>query len=150
MPQREYPEHPLVGVGAVVFKDGRILLIRRGAPPGRGKWSIPGGLIELGESPEEAVSRELFEETGLRGAVKGLFGVYQYVERDEVGRIRYHYILLDYVVDAEEGTPRPSTDAEDARFFALSDALRLDLTETTRGLLADLANFGPRPLTRCN
>ncbi|AEA12115.1 NUDIX hydrolase [Thermoproteus uzoniensis 768-20] len=107
-------------------------------------------MIELGETPEEAVSRELFEETGLRGAVKGLFGIYQYVEKDEVGRIRYHYILLDFIVDAEEKTPRPSTDAEDARFFALTDALRLDLTETTRDLLADLADSGPRPLTRCS
>ncbi|MCI4464207.1 MAG: NUDIX hydrolase [Thermoproteus sp.] len=146
---REYPEYPLVGVGAVVLREGSVLLVRRGAPPGRGKWSVPGGLVELGETPEEAVGRELLEETGLRGAVRGLFGVYQYVERDGHGRVRYHFILLDYLIDPEGGTPRPGTDAEDARFFDLADALKLDLTETTRELLKDLVGFGPAPLGRC-
>lgn len=146
---REYPAYPLVGVGAVVLKEDEILLVKRGAHPGRGKWSIPGGLVELGETPEEAAARELAEETGLIGEVKGLFGIYQYVERDQLGRVRYHYLLLDYLVEVRDGSLNPGTDAEDARFFPLSEALRVDLTETTRELIRDLARYGPMPLRRC-
>lgn len=146
---REYPSHPLVGVGAIVLRDNKMLLIRRGAPPGRGKWSIPGGLVEIGETPEEAVVRELLEETGLRGAPRGLFGIYQYVERDEIGKVRYHYLILDYIVDVIGGNLRPETDAEDAGFYTLQEALGLELTETTRSLVLDLIRFGPSPLGRC-
>ncbi len=146
---REYPAHPLVGVGAVVLRGNSILLVKRGAPPGKGRWSVPGGLVEVGEAPEEAAVRELAEETGLRGVARGLFGVYQYVERDEAGRVRYHFLLLDYLVDIEGGDLKPSTDADDAAFVPLTRALEMDLTETTRQLIVDLTRYGPTPLRRC-
>jgi ADP-ribose pyrophosphatase YjhB (NUDIX family) len=141
---REYPSRPLLGVGAVVLRGDAVLLVRRGVEPSRGKFSIPGGMVELGEEPEEAVVRELMEETGLVGKVVGLFGVYGYVERDEVGRFRYHFVLLDYLVDAK-GEPRASSDALEAGFYEIRNALHLDLTETTRRLLMDILRNGAVP-----
>lgn len=146
---REYPAYPLAGVGAVVLKGTQILLIRRGSNPGRGKWSIPGGMVEPGEVPEDAVLRELEEETGLLGRVRGLFGVYNYVERDLNGRVRYHFIILDYLVEPIGGELRPSTDALEARFVELAEAHSLDLTETTKSLINDLVKYGGRALSHC-
>jgi ADP-ribose pyrophosphatase YjhB (NUDIX family) len=142
---REYPRYPLVGVGAIVVKDNKILLIKRGAEPNRNKWSIPGGMVEAGEDPRDAVLRELMEETGVLGRVLGLFGIYQYVERDHEGKVKYHFLLLDYIVEPVGGEPRASSDALEVRFFDLSEALRLDLTDTTRQLIQDLLNSGLRP-----
>jgi len=141
---REYPSHPILGVGAVVLRQGRILLVRRGVEPSRGKFSIPGGVVEVGEDPEEAVIRELAEETGLVGKVMGLYGIYKYIEVDEEGRFRYHFILLDYLIDAV-GEPRASSDALEAGFYEIDDALRMDLTETTRQLLMDITRNGAVP-----
>ncbi len=142
---REYPRYPLVGVGSIVIKDGKILLIRRGAEPNRGKWSIPGGMVEPGEEPDKAALRELWEETGIMGRVLGLFGIYQYVERDSVGRVRYHFLLLDYLVEPIGGEPRASSDALELAFIDLEDAQNLDLTDTARQLIMDLIESGPRP-----
>ncbi|MFB6490081.1 MAG: NUDIX hydrolase [Thermoproteus sp. AZ2] len=146
---REYPAYPLAGVGAVVLRGTQILLIRRGSNPGKGKWSIPGGMIEPGEAPEEAALRELEEETGLLGKVRGLFGVYNYVERDSDGRVRYHFVILDYLIDPIGGELRPSTDALEARFVELAGAQSLDLTETARSLINDLIKYGGRALGHC-
>ncbi|MGC8606174.1 MAG: NUDIX hydrolase [Vulcanisaeta sp.] len=142
---REYPRYPLVGVGSIVIKDGKILLIRRGAEPNRGKWSIPGGMVEPGEDPDYAALRELREETGIIGKVIGLFGIYQYLERDFEGRIKYHFLLLDYLVEPIGGTPKASSDAIELRFIGLREALNLDLTDTAKQLLMDLLASGPRP-----
>ncbi|PLC67748.1 DNA mismatch repair protein MutT [Vulcanisaeta sp. EB80] len=142
---REYPRYPLVGVGAIVIKDNKILLVRRGAEPNRGKWSIPGGMVEAGEDPKDAVLRELMEETGIVGRVLGLFGIYQYVELDTKGRVKYHFLLMDYLVDPISGEPRASSDALEVNFFSLSEALNLDLTDTARQLVQDLLSSGPKP-----
>ncbi len=142
---REYSRYPLVGVGSIVIKDGKILLIRRGAEPNRGKWSIPGGMVEPGEDPDYAALRELREETGVNGRVIGLFGIYQYVERDSEGKVKYHFLLLDYLVEPVGGTPRASSDALELRFTGLREALNLDLTDTTRQLIMDLLDSGFKP-----
>ncbi|WP_054853944.1 NUDIX hydrolase [Vulcanisaeta distributa] len=143
---REYPRYPLVGVGAVVIMDGKILLIRRGAEPNRGgKWSVPGGMVEPGEDPDRAVLRELQEETGIIGRSMGLFGVYQYIERDKEGRVKYHFLLLDYLVEPIGGEPRASSDATELKFIDLREALNLDLTDTARQLIMDLVDSGLRP-----
>lgn len=94
--QREYPERPLVGVGAVVVREGAVLLVQRAREPLAGQWSLPGGLVELGETLEQAVVRELREETGLVVKVRGLVEVLDRITRDAVGRVQYHYVLLDY------------------------------------------------------
>lgn len=144
---REYPEYPIVGVGAVVLIDGRVLLVRRAYPPGKGKWSIPGGLPEVGERLRDAVLRELYEEAGVKGRVLGLIDVEEYIEYDEGGRVRYHYVLLDFLVEPMGRVePKASTDALEARFWSIDRALKmLELTVSTRKLLLKIKQYKGRP-----
>ena len=133
-----YPSEPRVGVGVLVLRDGGILLVRRRYPPYAGKWSIPGGHVELGESLLDAAVRELEEETGLRGRPLGVVNVDEYICRDEEGRVKYHYVLVTVLVEAPSGEPRAGSDALDAAFIGLEEAENLDLTPATRGLLDKL------------
>lgn len=130
---REYPEHPRVGVGAVVLHGDRVLLVQRGRPPGVGKWSLPGGLVELGETTAEAVRREVREECGLDVRLVDVVGVIDRVTRDGDGRVRYHYVLVDYVARAESDRVQAGSDAADARFLTLAEIATLP--ETTDGLM---------------
>ena len=130
---REYPELPRVGVGVVVLKDGEVLLVKRGAPPLQGKWSLPGGLVELGESTEAAAIREVEEECGLRVRLLGLAGVVDRITRDAEGRVRYHYVLVDYLAVPETGIARAGSDAAEVRWVPVGD---LDRYDTTDGLAA--------------
>ena len=130
---REYPEAPRVGVGAVVLKDGQVLLVRRNRPPAEGKWSIPGGLVNLGETTEAAAVREVAEECGLGVRLQGLAGVVERIISDPDGRVRYHYVLIDYVAAPESGDLRPGSDAADARWVPIGELGRY---ETTEGLAA--------------
>lgn len=130
---REYPETPRVGVGVVILQGGRVLLVKRGAPPGQGKWSLPGGLVWLGESVEAAAVREALEECGLKVRLLGLAGVVDRVIRDAEGRIRYHYVLVDYLAVPEAGEARAGSDAADLRWVPVDE---LDRHETTDGLAA--------------
>ncbi len=107
---REYPQRPVVGVGGVVVREGRVLLVERASEPLAGQWSLPGGAVELGETLEEAVVRELREETGLAVRVLELVEAFERITRDESSRPRYHYVLLDYLCEALEGEPRPGSD----------------------------------------
>ncbi len=113
--RREYPDHPLVGVGAVVVReDGCVLLVQRRQPPRAGEWSLPGGLVELGELLDEAVWREVREECGIEVQVGPLVGVFQPIERDAAGAVRFHYVVLDYLACYAGGTLRTSSDVSDA------------------------------------
>jgi len=136
----EYPKQPVVGVGGVVIADGRALLIRRGAEPLRGQWSIPGGRLELGESIADGVRREMLEETGLEVRVLDLIEVFERVFCDDDGRLRYHYVVLDYLCEALAGTPRPGGDVTDVAFATEDELARFELTPTaTRVLLKGFA-----------
>ncbi|MCC7353199.1 MAG: NUDIX hydrolase, partial [Anaerolineae bacterium] len=108
--RREYPEAPLVGVGAVVIDNGKVLLVQRGQEPGKGTWGLPGGLVELGETAAEAVRREVVEETGLDVEPGPLVGIFEPITRDEEGRIRFHYIVVDFLASLRGGTLRAATD----------------------------------------
>src|SRR5919109_4468475 len=101
---REYPAAPLLGVGALVIDGRRVLLVQRGRPPAVGKWSIPGGLVDVGESVEAAVRREVAEECGLRVRLHGLVGFVDRILHDADGRVQYHYVLLDFLATPEDGT----------------------------------------------
>ena len=125
--KREYPESPLVGVGAVIVKENRVLLIRRGTPPLLGEWSLPGGVLECGETLREAVAREAREETGLAVEPGEMLGVYERVIRDDEGRVRYHYVLIDFLCRAAGGDLKAGSDAADVRWFTLDELPALNL-----------------------
>ena len=94
---REYPDYPRVGVGAVILHEDRVLLVRRGKAPSFGKWSLPGGLVELGETTREAIAREILEECAIKIRIVDVCGVLDRVVKDDAGRVRYHYVLVDYL-----------------------------------------------------
>ncbi len=132
---RRYPETPLVGVSGVVYKEGKVLLIRRGSPPGKGEWNLPGGLVEVGESLKEAVAREVEEETRVRVTVGDLVTLGDRIIRDKAGRVEYHYVLIDYLCQVEEGEPTPASDAAEARWIAPEQLLEITLPEPIRRVL---------------
>lgn len=130
---RAYPDRPVVGVGAVVWRGERVLLIRRAKPPRAGEWSLPGGAQELGEGVLDAARREVREETGLELARVELLTVVDSIGRDEDGRIRWHYTLVDVWAEAAEGEARPGSDAAEVGWFALDELEGLGLwSETLR------------------
>lgn len=127
--KREYPERPVVGVGGVVIRDGRALLVRRGSEPLKGQWSIPGGTLELGETIAEGVVRELREETGLDVRVADLIEVFERIFPGE-GRPQYHFVILDYLCEAPNGTPQPGSDVTDVAFASEEELARYHLSPT--------------------
>lgn len=136
--QREYPDRPLVGVGVVVIRDGRVLLVRRGKPPGKGSWAIPGGLVKLGETLRKAAEREIAEETGLH--IKAGEPVYTFdiVHRDRQGRVQYHYVIVDLRAEYVSGQIRPADDVDDAGWFAPAELAGIEISPHTLGLLKKL------------
>jgi 8-oxo-dGTP diphosphatase len=125
--KREYPEYPLIGVGAVIVADGRALLIRRGQPPLLGEWSLPGGVLECGETLRDAAIREAHEETGLVVEVGEMLGVYERVIRSEDARVRYHYVLIDFLCRAVGGELKAGSDAAEAGWFTREELPALKL-----------------------
>ena len=136
--RREYPDAPLVGVGAVTIKDGKILLVKRAFPPGEGKWSIPGGLVELGEKVSECGARETEEETGIKVDILELINVFDMVEKDESGRVKYHYVLVDFLAKPVGGEERLSPEVTEIRWVSHEEAKKMDLTRTARKALEEL------------
>jgi len=130
--KRLYPKQPIIGVGAVIIKDGKILLEKRKNEPGKGKWSIPGGLVELGETIEQTVIREVKEETGLEVEKPEHIDVVDNVVRDDNSEIKYHFVIIDYFVKLKGGTLEARSDAEELRWVSLSDVEKYDLTKTFR------------------
>jgi 8-oxo-dGTP diphosphatase len=126
---REYPDYPCVGVGAIVLHEGRVLLVKRGRPPGVGKWSLPGGLVDLGESTADAARREVVEECGIDVRVEGVAGMVERIIRDDAGRVRYHYVLIDYLAYPESDAICAGTDAAEVRWVPAEHVHSLDVTE---------------------
>jgi 8-oxo-dGTP diphosphatase len=135
--KREYPEGPIVAVGAVVLDGDRVLLVRRGKAPLAGEWSLPGGAVELGETLEGALRRELKEETGLLVEPVGLAAVLDRIHRDSAGAVEYHYVLVDYVCRAAGGELRCASDAAEVRWVTLEDLRR----GAVEGLAVATASF---------
>src|ERR1700757_3995610 len=115
--RREYPEAPLVGVGAVIIQENQVLLIQRGQEPLKGEWSLPGGALEVGETLQQGIVREVLEETGITVAPAGVVEILDRIVRDEEsGRVRYHYVLIDFVCRVTGGSPRVGSDADEVRW----------------------------------
>lgn len=124
---REYPDAPIIGVGAVVIKDGHVLLVRRANHPNRGQWSIPGGTVELGETLAQAAAREVREECQVEVKPGGVLATYDLIQRDDQGRIRYHYVLIDLAARYLSGEPVASTDALEVRWVREAELDRLNI-----------------------
>lgn len=120
-----------MGVGAIVLRHGRVLLVRRGRPPGQGLWSLPGGVLEAGERLEDGVRREVREETGLEVSGLRVFEVFERILRDKRGRLEYHYVLIDYLCRAKGGELRPAGDASAVEWVDRRELRRRPLTEGT-------------------
>jgi 8-oxo-dGTP diphosphatase len=133
--RREYPERPLVGVGGVVIRDERALLIRRGSAPLEGEWSIPGGMLEIGETILEGVQRELLEETAIEVKVLDLIEVFERLTRDEAGKLKYHFVILDYLCEAVSGAARAGSDVTDVAWAREAELDAYSLIPTARRVI---------------
>ena len=134
--KRVYPDHPVVGVGALILRKGKILLEKRKNQPAQGKWSIPGGVVEVGEALEAAVIRETLEETGLVVEEPRLIDVVYQVDRDEENKVKYHFVIIDYLVKIKSGEPAAASDAEALQWVAFSEVETYDLTASFRRFFA--------------
>lgn len=148
MAGREYPDRPFVGVGAIIVENGRVVLVRRGRAPLLGEWSVPGGVLELGETVREGAVREAREETSLAVEPNKLLGVFDRVVRDDQGRTLYHYVLIDFLCRPTGGELKAADDAADARWFTWEEVSDLPLPEDTiqvirQGLDHELAKARP-------
>ena len=139
---REYPERPVVGIGGVVIDQGRALLIRRGSEPLLGEWSIPGGTLELGESLQEGVARELLEETGVEVRVLDLIEVFDRIfpaeeatHKSTERKPRFHFVIVDYLCERLSGNPRAGSDVTDVALVREEELPQYHLTETATRVL---------------
>ena len=130
--KRLYPDQPIVGIGVVIVRDCRIALIKRANEPSKGKWTIPGGLVELGESVEEAVIREAKEETCLEIEDPQLIDVVGNVDLDSNGKVKYHYVIIDYLVHVKSGNILAASDAEELRLVPFDEVESYNLTSSFR------------------
>jgi len=132
---REYPDRPFIGVGAVIIENTRVLLVKRGHEPLAGEWSIPGGGLELGETVREGVAREALEETGLTVEPIELLGVFDCVVRDLDERTLYHYVLVDFLCQRVSGELCAAGDADEARWFSAEELAKLPLAKDTADVI---------------
>lgn len=135
---REYPEYPIASVGVVIVKDGKVLLAQRGKDPARGRWTIPGGAIEVGETLHEAAKREIMEECNIEVAIGRLYKSYDSIVRDGAGRIRFHYVILDVMGTHVAGEVRAGGDVTDVRWIGAGDLGTLDVLPTVAELVRDV------------
>ena len=132
---REYPDRPLVGVGAIIVEAGRVALVKRGKAPLLGEWSIPGGMVELGETMRQGAAREAVEETGLVVRATELLGVFDRMVLDDQQRCQYHYVLIDFLCEVISGDLRAAGDAADAHWFTAEELSKLPLPEDTAAVI---------------
>jgi len=133
--KREYPDRPIVGVGAVIIESGRALLVRRATEPLKGEWSIPGGVVELGETLREAAAREANEETGLEVEAGEVLEVVDRIMRDPEGEIQYHYVLVDFLCRRVSGEARPGADASELRWITLQELQNFPISDSAAAVL---------------
>lgn len=133
--RRDYPDRPIVGVGAVVVQDGQALVVRRATEPLKGEWSIPGGMLELGEKLREGIAREVREETGLTVEVGEVLDVFDSIFPDAEGKTQYHFVLIDFLCRPTGGLLRASSDVSDAKWVTAEEATHLGMKSATLGVI---------------
>ena len=141
MSHREYPVRPIVGVGVLIQRGDRFLLIKRAANPDKGLWSVPGGLIEVGEKAVDAARREALEETCLKVEVKERLGVVDKIEYDEAGKVLYHFIILQFLAIPIDGEMKPQDDALDAVWVTLDQFKDYQLTGSLKRFLDEIGLY---------
>ena len=144
MTRREYPYHPIVGVGGVVIHRNRVLLIRRGREPLKGEWSLPGGMLELGEELSEAARREIREETALEVEPLEVIAVFDRIMRSG-SRVRFHYVIVDYACRLKRGRLKPGSDVVDARWVRREELSKYHLTERATSVILEGFRFSRHP-----
>ena len=140
--KNNYPDLPRVAVGAIVFKDNEVLLVRRANQPSQDVWAIPGGNVKLGESLQQAAEREMMEETGVRIQAGAPVFIFDYIDRDDSGRVKFHYVIVDMVAAYISGEPRAGDDAAEARWISPRAIKTLKVSAMTRELLKTQFGFG--------
>jgi len=144
--QREFPDIPLVGVGAIIIEDSRVVLVKRAHPPLQAEWSIPGGVLEVGELVRDAAIREAREETGLVVEPGELLGVYDRILHHPDKRVQYHYVLIDFLCRRVAGDLAAASDASEVRWFTREQLPALKLAEDTLDVIQKgFAKLGIRP-----
>ncbi len=137
-----YPDQPQMAVGAIVFKDDKVLLVLRANLPAKEQWAIPGGRVELGETLQEAAEREIKEETGIIIRAREPVFTFDVIDRDDAKRVRFHYVIVDLAADYISGEPQPGDDALGARWISPDKLNTLPVSPTTLKLLRQHYNFG--------
>jgi 8-oxo-dGTP diphosphatase len=128
--KRDYPERPIIGVGAVIIREDRVLLVRRATEPLKGEWSVPGGMLELGEKLRDGVRREVLEETGLEVEPGEVLDVFDSIFRDEQGRTQYHYVLIDYLCRLLLGEAKAGSDVSEVRWVQEHELAAMGLRDS--------------------
>ena len=141
-PDNSYPDQPRVAVGAIVFKNDKVLLVRRAKAPSEDLWAIPGGKVRLGESLTKAAEREIKEETGITILAREPVYTFDHIEADSNSRIRFHYVIVDLSADYVSGKTQPGDDALEARWISSAALKDLNVSKKTLEVLAQLFNFG--------
>lgn len=136
-----FPDLPRVAVGAVVFKDNKVLLVKRAKPPAQGLWAIPGGSVELGETLQQAAEREILEETGITILAKEPVYTFDVIEKDQKNRIRFHYVIVDLIADYISGQPLPADDADEVRWVSSRELKNLGVNPGTLNVLKSEFGF---------
>ncbi len=142
--RRTYPSYPRIGVGALVRHNDKILLVKRGQEPAKNQWSVPGGLVELGETLTVALEREVFEECSIHIDVLEQLDTFEFIEKDDEQNVKYHYVVLDFLATYKSGTVTAATDVLDARWFSFDEIHELNCTKAIKSLVAKSLNIKDR------
>lgn len=137
--QRLYPSQPLIGVGAIIMNQNKMLVVKRANEPAKGLWSVPGGVVELGEQLHEALKREVNEETGLEVDIERLVAAVDNIVFDEEGRIQYHYVLLDYLCRSRGGAMKAADDVREIQWVPLEALQSLPITPSLNRVIAKIS-----------
>jgi len=144
MMTREYPDRPLIGVGAIIVENNRVVVVRRAHEPLKGQWSVPGGVLELGETLHSGAAREALEETGLVVEVGEVLEVFDRIMRDGYGRVQFHYVLIDFLCRRVSGELRAGEDASEARWVTAEELKNFPIADSAQAVLSKgLAKSAP-------